>query len=58
VPVTASDFEAISPNLPSHQEELLVAHSGQPSTEVQNATHGSPSPQPDHGTDDRAKYAQ
>jgi hypothetical protein len=41
----------------THQGELMASHRGAPSVEVQNATHGAPSPEPDHGTDDRTKYA-
>jgi hypothetical protein len=48
--VTAGDFEAISPDLPSHQAEVMAAHQGTPGT-------GLPAPEPDHGTSDQEKYA-
>jgi hypothetical protein len=48
-------FEAISPGLPSHQDEVMAAHEGQPAVAVQNATHGAGAPAADHGTDDRTK---
>ena len=54
--MTSAEFEAISPGLPSHREELMTGHSGQPSIEEQDRTHGAGLPTPDHGTDDRVKY--
>jgi hypothetical protein len=54
--VTSAEFEAITPNLPSHQAEVMAAHEGQPSVEVQDRTHGAGLPQPDHGIADDEKY--
>jgi hypothetical protein len=54
--VTAADFEAISPDLPSHLAEVMAAHEGQPSMAEQSRTHGAPLPAVDEGTDDQAKY--
>jgi hypothetical protein len=42
-------FEAISPGLPCHQDELVTAHEGRPVAEVQDQRHGAGRPQPDHG---------
>jgi hypothetical protein len=55
--VTAGQFEAISPGLPSHAEELMAAHQGQPTMAEQSLTHGAPMPAVDNGTDDQSKYA-
>jgi hypothetical protein len=54
--MTAGDFEAISPNLPAHEAEVMAAHQGQPSMEVQARTHGAGMPAVDLGTGDQAKY--
>jgi hypothetical protein len=54
--VTAADFEAISPDLPAHEAEVMAAHEGQPSMEVQARTHGAPLPAVDEGVSDQAKY--
>jgi hypothetical protein len=55
--VTSPEFEAISPGLPSHRDEVMTAHGGQPSEAEQDRTHGAGRPAPDHGQDDRAKLA-
>ena len=44
-------FEAISPGLPCHQDELMISHEGQPAVEVQAATHGAGRPAVDNGPD-------
>jgi hypothetical protein len=56
--VSSAEFEAISPGLPSHQDEVMAAHQGAPSVSVQNVTHGAPAPEPDHGMSDREKYSR
>jgi hypothetical protein len=48
--LTADAFEAISPGLPAHQDELMASHEGTPGT-------GVPAPEPDHGVPDDVKYA-
>jgi hypothetical protein len=55
--VTAGQFEAISPDLTSHQDELETAHKGRPTMAEQSLTHGAPMPAVDNGTDDQSKYA-
>ena len=50
------DFEAISPGLPSHQDELMAAHQGAPGVAVQNVTHGAPAPAKDLGQSEQVKY--
>jgi hypothetical protein len=55
--VTAGDFEAITPALSDHATEVMSAHGGQPSIEVQDRSHGAGLPAPDHGQDDRGKLA-
>jgi hypothetical protein len=44
--------------LPVHDDEVMASHSGQPTVDVQNVTHGAPAPEPDHGISDRQKYAR
>jgi hypothetical protein len=53
--MTSPEFEALSPGLPSHRDEVMTGHPGQPSVEEQDATHGAGAPVADHGTDDRGK---
>lgn len=43
--------------LPDHDQEVMASHEGSPSIEVQDQTHGAGLPEPDLGTDDRAKYS-
>jgi len=43
--------------LPDHATEVMSAHSGQPSIEVQSATHGAPRPAEDRGLGDHHKYS-
>jgi len=47
--VSSAEFEALSPGLPAHQDEVMAAHQGTPGV-------GQAAPEPDHGQDDRAKY--
>jgi hypothetical protein len=54
--VTEAQFAELSGALPGHQDEVMAAHQGQPSVEVQNATHGARVAAPDYGTDDAGKY--
>jgi hypothetical protein len=54
--MTAEQFAELSGALPSHQDEVMAAHQGQPSAEVQNATHGAAAPAPDYGVSDAGKY--
>jgi hypothetical protein len=54
--VSSAEFEAISPGLPSHQDELEVAHEGRPTVAEQVLTHGAGMPGVDEGTDDQSKY--
>jgi hypothetical protein len=54
--MTAADFEAISPGLPCHQDELEVAHEGRPTVAEQILTHGAGMPAVDEGVDDQTKY--
>jgi len=49
VAVSSAEFEAISPGLPAHQDEVMTAHQGAPSIAQQNATHGSGLPPLDKG---------
>lgn len=42
-------FEALTPDLPSHQDEVMAAHQGTQGT-------GVPAPAADNGTTDQAKY--
>jgi hypothetical protein len=50
-------FAALTPDLPQHADEVMAAHEGQPSVEVQARTHGAGLPAADLGADDRSKYA-
>ncbi len=54
--MTEPTFADIRGNLPEHQDEVMAAHEGQPSIEVQDATHGAGLPAVDRGHDDHAKY--
>jgi hypothetical protein len=54
--VTAAAFEAISPDLPAHDAELMTSHEGQPTVEVQARTHGAGMPAEDLGVPDDTKY--
>lgn len=54
--MSSAEFEAISPGLPAHQDEVMAAHQGAPSIAVQDATHGAGLPAADKGQDDRSKY--
>ena len=49
--MTAADFEAISPELPSHDQELQVAHEGRPT----RAEMAAKLPAVDEGVDDQSK---
>jgi hypothetical protein len=46
------DFEG-----PTHQDELMISHEGQPSVAVQNLTHGAGTPPEDRGEADQMKYS-
>jgi hypothetical protein len=56
VPVTADQFEAISPGLPSHQDEVLAGHEGRPTVAEQAVSHGAGIPAADNGMTDQQKY--
>ena len=45
-----------APGLPTHSEEVLAAHNGQPSQEVQDRTHGAGTPAEDRGLTEAEKY--
>jgi len=49
VAVSSAEFEAISPGLPSHQDEIMTAHQGAPPLAVQDQTHGVGIPAVDLG---------
>jgi hypothetical protein len=42
--------------LPDHDTEVMAAHSGQPSIETQDKTHGAGIPAVDRGVPDAEKY--
>jgi hypothetical protein len=42
--------------LPTHQDEIMASHEGQPSISVQSATHGAPLPAADLGESEAVKY--
>ena len=44
-------WEGLCGSLPSHQDEIMAAHGGQPSMAVQDRTHGAPLPSVDNGPD-------
>jgi hypothetical protein len=50
------DWADLDDGLPTHDDEMLAAHQGQPSISVQNRTHGAGIPPIDNGEDDQAKY--
>jgi hypothetical protein len=54
--VTNAAFEAISPGLPSHQDEVMAGYRPQPSIAEQDRTHGAGIPAVDLGQDEQAKY--
>jgi len=48
--MTASDFESLSPDLPSHDDEVMTAHDpNSPPLAVQDQTHGVGIPAVDLG---------
>jgi hypothetical protein len=55
--VTTPTWEDLAAGLPTHQDEVMAAHEGRPTAEVQNASHGAGTPEPDLGLDDHLKYA-
>lgn len=56
--MTSPEFEAISPGLPSHADELLAAHQGRP-TPAEAVDRGvTPAPAVDRGIADDVKYTQ
>ena len=54
--MSTPDWADLAAGLPRHEDEVMAAHEGAPSVEVQNATHGAPAPAPDLGEDEQAKY--
>jgi hypothetical protein len=50
------DFSDLCGGLPSHQDEVMTGHSGQPTVEVQDRRHGAGKPAVDQGMTDQAKY--
>jgi hypothetical protein len=54
--VTSPEFEAISPGLPSHQDEVMASHQGQPAIAGQDKRRGAGLPAEDRGQDETAKY--
>ena len=54
--MTSAEFEAISPDLPSHETEVMAAHGGQPTIAEQDRTHGAGIPPVDNGQSDAVKY--
>jgi hypothetical protein len=56
--MTAPDsFDDLRGGLPGHADELMTAHEGQPTVEVQDRTHGAGLPAVDNGPDDDTKYS-
>lgn len=49
-------FEAISPGLPAHQDEVMASHEGRPTVAEQAVTHGAGIPAADHGATEQQKY--
>jgi hypothetical protein len=52
MPVSWADLRG---SLPEHQDEIMTAHEGQPTAEVQDRTHGAGKPAVDRGLDDKEK---
>ena len=48
-PANPATFDELCGALPSHHEEVLASHSGQPTIAEQDRTHGAGLPAPDHG---------
>jgi hypothetical protein len=44
-------WQDLSGDLPAHSDEIMAAHSGQPTIAEQSATHGAPLPRVDNGPD-------
>ena len=55
--MSTQDWRDLAGDLPVHQDELMSAHGGQPTMQVQDITHGAGRPGVDNGTDEAAKYA-
>lgn len=49
-------FADLCGDLPDHHSEVMAAHGGQPSPEVQDRTHGAGRPAEDRGLTDQGKY--
>jgi hypothetical protein len=45
-------FADLCGGLPDHHGEVMTAHEGQPTVEVQDQRHGAGRPAPDHGLDE------
>jgi hypothetical protein len=55
-PADPGSFDELRGSLPSHHEELLVAHEGRPTISTQDRRHGAGLPAADHGQGDTTKY--
>jgi hypothetical protein len=53
----SGQYVPADPQLPTHQDELMASHTGAPSIEVQDRTHGAGIPAVDKGCSDEEKYA-
>jgi hypothetical protein len=49
-------YVAASPQLPTHQDELMSAHEGRPTVAEQNVTHGAGIPAVDKGCEDPSAH--